>query len=456
MKHITLIVVAVCALLSCNNQNDYVTLAGKVDNANSGKIYVRDLESNLIDSLLLDSIHTFAGRIVADEGYYQLFDGKEQTPVYLKPGYDLVIDLDAAKFDESIKYTGAGADENNYLAQCFLKYENNDYLGKALAYEEPAFVALMDSMRNDKVKYLNSHSNLSDCFKSFEQQKYKYERLLNLNMYQQFHGYVTRQPKFVVSNDFPDIMAEVNWQNPADLKNPYFIEVAYGCVQKMAISRMMKQKYGMQTALLHIIDSIEAHPEIKSRLAYNSRMYFLDSKDLDSAFSLYNKLLIGETYIAEIANSYYTIKKLEKGNPSATFALPDVNGDTVKLSDLRGKHVYIDIWASWCAPCVMEIPHLKKLIETFKGEDIIFVSICVWDEKDNWIKALETHNLEGIQLFAERRDEPFIKAYLISGVPRFILIDENGNILDPKAPPPSSPRTKELFLNQVNGLLPKG
>ncbi len=141
------------------------------------------------------------------------------------------------------------------------------------------------------------------------------------------------------------------------------------------------------------------------------------------------------------------------GKPSPSFEnYENYNGGTTSLKDLKGKYSYIDVWATWCKPCVAEIPALKEL-EAALGDKINFVSISV-DEptsKEAWKNMIQEKGMKGIQLFANATEEtPFDRGYKISSIPRFIIIDPNGNVVKPDASRPSNPKTKELLLKLIN------
>jgi thiol-disulfide isomerase/thioredoxin len=126
--------------------------------------------------------------------------------------------------------------------------------------------------------------------------------------------------------------------------------------------------------------------------------------------------------------------------PSPDFDYVNYKGGKTKLSDLKGKYVYIDLWATWCGPCRAEIPFLQKIEEKYHGKNIEFVSVSIDKANDNekWKKFVTDKNLGGIQLFADKDwESDFIKAYGVSGIPRFILIDPKGNVLEADAPRPS-------------------
>ena len=118
------------------------------------------------------------------------------------------------------------------------------------------------------------------------------------------------------------------------------------------------------------------------------------------------------------------------------------------MEDIRGKYVYIDVWATWCGPCIAEIPHLQKVEVKYHGKNIEFVSISVDTEKDyeKWKKMVVSKELGGIQLFADKNwTSDFIKAYGINAIPRFILIGPDGKVIKADAARPSSASLPELL-----------
>jgi thiol-disulfide isomerase/thioredoxin len=176
-----------------------------------------------------------------------------------------------------------------------------------------------------------------------------------------------------------------------------------------------------------------------------------DADDLDPEFlekeKESNKRFLEYFNTNYAAQSEYA-NSIKKGADSPKFNYPDTNGKNVSLDDFKGKYVYVDVWATWCGPCKGEIPFLKKLDEEYKGKKIVFVSLSI-DEmknKDKWLKMVKDENLQGVQIMADKAwNSDFVKAYNIRGIPRFILIDKEGKILNDNAPRPSNPNLKELF-----------
>jgi thiol-disulfide isomerase/thioredoxin len=157
--------------------------------------------------------------------------------------------------------------------------------------------------------------------------------------------------------------------------------------------------------------------------------------------------------ISKLTNKFNVLSSLEKGMKSPVFNnYENNNGERTSLSDLKGKYVYIDVWATWCGPCIREIPSLKVIEKKYEDKNIYFVSLSV-DERNRpvynykrWKEMIVEKDLGGIQLFADNAfNSTFTKAYGIDSIPRFLLIDPDGNIVSGNAPRPSDPKLVELF-----------
>jgi thiol-disulfide isomerase/thioredoxin len=195
-------------------------------------------------------------------------------------------------------------------------------------------------------------------------------------------------------------------------------------------------------------------PEFDNRIVFirdNLDALLENAEDLDpEVFKMEteaNAKLI-DFFVSSYEKENANYSKFKKGTPSPKFNYPDTEGNYVSLDDLKGKYVYVDVWATWCAPCKKEIPFLKKLDDEYKDKDIVFVSLSIdkLEHKHKWLKMVKDEKLQGVQIMADKDwNSDFVAAYNIRGIPRFILIDKEGNIVDSDAPRPSNPRLKELL-----------
>lgn len=136
---------------------------------------------------------------------------------------------------------------------------------------------------------------------------------------------------------------------------------------------------------------------------------------------------------------------LKAGMASPDFKYKDVNGKTVSLKDLRGKYVYIDVWATWCTPCRGELPYLKELEKKLEGKNICFLSISCDKDVEKWKQMVKDEELGGIHVNTGG-DQVFMKAYGIKGIPRFILLDKEGKIVNLEMTRPSQKLTLETLM----------
>ncbi|MEL6657956.1 MAG: TlpA disulfide reductase family protein [Bacteroidota bacterium] len=142
---------------------------------------------------------------------------------------------------------------------------------------------------------------------------------------------------------------------------------------------------------------------------------------------------------------------LKPGEPAPDFLVQDREGKEIRLADLAGQRVYVDVWATWCGPCIREIPSLKALEAELHDAGIQFVSISIDAEKDRekWLNFIEERELGGLQLMADGAWKSDVaQSYNINGIPRFFLIDEAGKIIDANAPRPSDPTVKDILLGE--------
>ncbi|MFD2036671.1 TlpA family protein disulfide reductase [Belliella marina] len=156
-----------------------------------------------------------------------------------------------------------------------------------------------------------------------------------------------------------------------------------------------------------------------------------------------------DKFISERSKSlileFEKLSQSQKGQKGYDFTYKDPNGKEVSFSSLKGKIVYLDVWATWCGPCIQQIPHLKKLEEEFHGQDIVFLSVSIDEQKDHekWKKFIEEKELGGVQLFADGAwKSGLVQNYEIKGIPRFMLFDKDGMIISTDAMRPSESALK--------------
>ena len=141
------------------------------------------------------------------------------------------------------------------------------------------------------------------------------------------------------------------------------------------------------------------------------------------------------------------------GTVSPDFNYRNYKGTKTKLEDYKGKYVYIDLWATWCGPCVREIPFLQKIEERYNDKNIVFVSISIDKQTDfkKWETMVKEKSLGGVQLIADNDwNSEFAKKFGVTSIPRFILIDPSGKVVKAVAERPSDPELQKVLDSLLN------
>ena len=146
------------------------------------------------------------------------------------------------------------------------------------------------------------------------------------------------------------------------------------------------------------------------------------------------------------------IKPIVAGEPLPY--IPEIEspeGQKIKLSDLFGKVLYIDLWATWCGPCCKEIPFMEKLVEKMKdNKDVVFVSISSDTDKQAWLDKIAKDKPEWPQyIFTPESNQEFFESLNITGIPRFMILNSDGTIGVADAERPSSSGVEAQILSCV-------
>ena len=249
---------------------------------------------------------------------------------------------------------------------------------------------------------------------------------------------------------------------------PYFLEESfyYESISKNLNFLLYKKYIYNMTLLLSVKNSTNQDQSIKS-LFFS--FYKFAKKNLNDDLLNYsiNEFIfnysrnINPSFLEEILLFYDNVKeeyitnvklKYEKRNnyfdhtnadpdDSFKFYLEDTNANKTSLNNYLGKVVYIDIWASWCGPCRKLFPYSKKLKGKFSRKQlkkISFVNISIDNDYSKWKKSLKQLNIEGDNFISPSKINNSISDFFqISSIPRYIIIDKSGNIVDNNAKRPN-------------------
>src|SRR5690606_5652965 len=151
------------------------------------------------------------------------------------------------------------------------------------------------------------------------------------------------------------------------------------------------------------------------------------TSELYERFSKENK---DSKYGQKIAKFIELNKEPKVGEQFADFEMTDLNGNPLRLSNIKGKIILLEFWSSWCGPCRKENPNLVKTYEKFQPKGFEIFAVSLDEDKDSWLKAIEKDNLNWkhvSDLKGNSNEASLI--YGINGIPDNFLIAENGEII---------------------------
>ena len=188
---------------------------------------------------------------------------------------------------------------------------------------------------------------------------------------------------------------------------------------------------------IELENSNKIKSEIEKMGTSLTAFYAVNYLDAEKEFSFLKDL--ANKFEQELPNSRYTqqfvsqinaLSKLAIGMPAPDIALPNPEGDTVRLSSLRGKYVMIDFWAAWCKPCRMENPNVVRLYDEYKDKGFEIYGVSLDRTKDAWVDAIAQDNLtwkhvSDLQYF----NSEAAALYNINAIPATVLLDKEGKII---------------------------
>lgn len=396
------------------------------------------------------------------EGQYYYVIYKRQTQlIYLNPGDDLNMTFDGRKINTTVEYTGSAKEVNDFLK------------------ERVRMDRISQQMVNkDGVKYGLYHLDWENYKQAIDENKAVMQTALDkFKKGKNNKGNMARFIKLEQANidgtwglfymQYPAHHAHFKKKAPAQMWANY-IAIDKGLLKNDDILLMSKSYRDFLNQYVMAMTEkklVESKTLVRSKSEFINRTY----QNTDNVFEwkwlqeyaktrlLYEQIdKHGITNMQKSVDNFKTlpIKKHEykvavqkvwdkwaltmPGAQAPEIVGTDINGKEVKLSDFRGKLVYIDVWATWCGPCRKEIPFLKATEKAYHDKDVVFLSVSIDKNKDKWAKMVVDQELGGVQIHMPGGwGADICKKYNITGIPRFMLIDKEGKVINTKTFRPS-------------------
>ena len=386
-----------------------------------------------------------------DALYAKLFYGEKSRDIYLQSGDDMTVTFDANDFDNTFAVKGGNEKAIDYLGKMQLvNLPDENY-----AMSWPEFKKAIDSKMASVKRLLKVRKFAKDDkFQKMEEGRITYFYANAFLMYPVSHLYLTQDTTMVLGDDYYDTLRSYVKEDEdlvdIDEYRNYMIETSHVLDEA---GKDIRQYYPKVLAEMNYIGEHFDNEKVRESLIHHLAFTYVEGNGTDNIADLQNIYYAYVTSPSLNAIFKQACAKWDKaavGCPSPDFKGEDINGKQMSLRDFRGKYVYIDMWATWCGPCQKELPSLKKLEEKYAGRNIVFVGLSIDADKAKWEARVKSGELCGTQLYIGRGSK-FQADYRISGIPRFILLDPNGRIVNPDMTRPSSEDTEKI-LNAQQGL----
>ncbi len=189
------------------------------------------------------------------------------------------------------------------------------------------------------------------------------------------------------------------------------------------------------------IDSLEIYYNLLSKKVKRSNVAYTV---LDYVFPLSNNILFKKS---NPLNGVKFNKKLFKIKSIYDLSSKDTSGNKISFKKFTGNYILIDFWASWCNPCIADVPYLKKVMEEYKNDSIKFISVSLDTDEKRWKTAVLKNNLYWEQVSDLKGFNGFLPTYckIVKGIPQYVLIDKNGLIINGDTPRPEEPELRILL-----------
>lgn len=449
------------------------TISGKLLNCTDRVLELSPSTGNFKDSVLVNPDGTFNYTTTKIKGPFRanLTNRKQiQIQLFLAPGYNLQLNADVKDYQtarKTLTCKGLGSKTNSYWIEILANYKPD-------TVKKPDTAKWVNKDEDTYIAHLKGFSKQGEVFnKTFSadnQEPYANYFKQSLLLDKKFSPFVDIYGQYAYAHEY-------KWEQ---------IEKMITKLGQKALLEEFKDEKNLTSSTFSYLltqypfycDIYNAFPSdslIKNKGSYSlylgARFYKGKIYDYYASYEIAGRL--GSLYKLEdfkklqpylekiedpelknkikilVASRTKAATSLQVGASSPLFNLADTSGKFYQLSAMKGKVIYIDLWASWCGSCKAETPHLKKIYDQLKNNDKIqIISIAAFDAKNRARRydIIKKDQMNWLQL--EDTDDSFAKSYQASFIPRFIIIDKKGNIVDSDAVRPSNPEKLMAILNR--------
>ncbi|MEH3112194.1 redoxin domain-containing protein [Pedobacter terrae] len=372
-------------------------------------------------------------------GYYRI----GRNILFLSPGDNLKVAINHLNPNLST-FAGTGHEANNYLKNTPFP-KGGSYLesGKNISpYPKVQLENILNKERERSLE-LNRLKGVNLGFKNLEAARIKADVVNSINSVRYY-----APMKLKLSNDTAVRYLDTFHQLAKsklniclrELKRPEYLQLpVVRDIARLISTNSAKYQKSDIAFLARVRDWIIAD-------SLTALMTGMEDKAKIAAFSSQLQSIKFLDYRQAAFRTRSSLLKYGDGDLAVDFYATDQDGNAVKLSDWKGKVIFIDLWATWCGPCLQQMPGFEKLKQQYSGnKDVLFVSLSIDENVDDWKKNVAFRKAGGLQWHINRTG---LKDYHVINIPRTIIINQHFKIANFQAPAPSS-KDNIILLNKL-------
>lgn len=364
-------------------------------------------------------------------------EGEKEYLTILTPGKELDI---VVHKDSAIQTNSLSDSLLNYISNSTLPFLNanlNVFMGKNSNTD--TVIRVLNDFRERRDRVINTHS---EKLTEMESHILKFQNSARIYNFMFFLGRVSKDMD--LENNYFDFLEQIDHNSTQFLEYP-----------GLALHKLEREYFQKEDTLEKIdvfLDYIEQRTENKELSDWYKVTYVMNLIEYPFPWKNHedklNASVLREILQREQSNRFYNklgriseaYFSAQKGAPAYDFEGEAKNGEKLRLSDLKGNIVFIDVWATWCGPCINQRPNVISMSEQYKNNpEVSILMISVDSSKEKWAEFL-AKNQSGAGtdlLIKDGKEGDFGQNYNIQTIPKYILINKNGTIVSSAIEKPS-------------------
>lgn len=440
IKNLAVLIILNCLIVFATNAQTvgFVKLKGQLKGFNN-QVDVEDISAfqfllppNANNMILPDSTGRFSVKLkISKPNYYRI----GRNILYLSPGDDMEIFIDRSNPKNST-FKGIGAIANNYLRNTPFPKEASFMKGGENVKESPEkTLLLIEEAAKLREQELAAIKQLTPEFRRLEMGRIKAD-LINSYIGGDFYIAYMLKLKDEAEKEFAEKYPKMIAPKIKALSKNFTDASLLQLVVYRDVANEVIKAGGKPADIQQIKDYYTASAMVK-------KMQKESDKQLLANFKTEIAALKTPSYQTAANQMLSYLMAFGKGDQAVDFMVVTADGKKVNLSSLKGKVIYVDLWATWCGPCMQEMPAYEKLKQKYAANpEVAFVSLSIDDSEVLWKESLAQRKADGHQWMINRAK---LQSYNIVSIPRSLLIDKNFKMVEMNAPMPSQPATAKAI-----------